>query len=415
MNAVFTIAAKNYLPRARTLEASLKRLHPTIAFHIFLADEFDTPLDEASGSRPVIEARTLRIPHWRDMAFYYDVLELACAIKPFCFRYLIREFGYERIIYLDPDVYVYSSLEPILDALTDSLLMLTPHLTDLSRTTEGATPVSLFLFVGAYNLGFLAVRVCPDVEAALAWWGDRLVDHGFVDEREALHVDQKWMDLIPGLLGDKVLISRDPGHNAAQWNMHERQLTSERGGYFLNGRPLVFFHHTSFDPHNPARLAHRQSKFTLENRPEFSDMMTSYAAELLANGYDRYIGLPHKYSTYENGVKIFAFQRRLYRMVLRSRSVDQSPFAVGPGTFYDLLMRNRLIIPDREKGEYLQADFDGAARWVHLFKRGLLLLKKVIGIKYYHLLIRWLNNNTRPEEQMFLIERNLESFGHGRR
>jgi hypothetical protein len=286
-------------------------------------------------------------------------------------------------------------------------MVLTPHLTDLSQSGQGAMPEASFLFVGAFNLGFIALRICPEVNEFLQWWTERLIDRGFADMRDALHVDQKSIDLIPGLMGDKVIISRDPGHNAAQWNMHERQLTCHDGTYYLNDRPLVFFHHTSFDPQNPARLAQRQNKFTLANKPEFTAVMEAYAVHLLSNGYDKYIGLPYTYARYDNGVNIFVFQRRMYRIIVQSRPVQSNPFATGPGTYYDLLLKNRLIIPDRSSAEFVQADFKSSNWGVRWFKRFLIVLKDLIGIKSYYLLIRWLYNNTRPEEQVFLIEKGL--------
>jgi len=87
--------------------------------------------------------------------------------------------------------------------------------------------------------------------------------------------------------------------------------------------------------------------------------------------------------------------------------VQKSPFAVGPGTFYELLRRNRLIIPDRSRAEFVQADFKNSGRAVRWLTRGLIVLKNLIGIKSYYLLVRWLYNNTRPEEQVFLIDRRL--------
>lgn len=410
MNAIFTIVAKNYLPRAKTLGDSIKAIHPDMPFYIFLSDELDGAIDPAQEQYPIIEAKSLGIPQWRNMVFYYGLLEFSCAIKPFCFQHLSQCYGYEKIIYFDPDIYVYSSLDPIFDALADNYMVLTPHLTNLGLASQGAMPEASFLFVGAFNLGFIAVRICSQVNEFLTWWGDRLIDHGFCDLRDALHVDQKWIDLIPGLLGEKVVIARDPGYNAAQWNMHERQLTCCDGEYFLNNRPLVFFHHTSFDPHNPDRLAQRQNKYTLANRPEFAKMMEAYAANLLGNGYDAYLKLPYTYARYDNGVNIFVFQRRMYRMILQGRSVQSSPFATGSGTFYDLLCKNRLIILDRSNAEFVQADFKSSGRGVLWFKRGLIWLKCLIGIKYYYLLIRWLYNNTRPEEQMFLIEKGLSDL-----
>ena len=79
---------------------------------------------------------SIGIPDFRQMAFKYDVLELSCAVKPYCFQYLFREYGYDRVIYFDPDVFVYSSLDAVFSLLDDALLVLTPHLTKLEAATD---------------------------------------------------------------------------------------------------------------------------------------------------------------------------------------------------------------------------------------------------------------------------------------
>ena len=260
MNAVFTICAKNYLPRARTLGDSIRRLHPDLAFHVFLVDEPDGRVEPAQERFHTTTVSSIAIPHFRQMAFKYNVLELSCAVKPYCFQHLFREHGYDRLIYFDPDVFVYSGLEVVFSLLDDAFLVLTPHLTKLEDAASSATPLNSFLFVGAYNLGFAAVRNCEKSKAFVSWWADRLADDGFADHLDAQHVDQKWMDLAPGLLGDDLVISRDPGLNAAQWNMHERRLATELGRYLMDGRPLGFLPPHVVRPASPgaARAAPEQ-------------------------------------------------------------------------------------------------------------------------------------------------------------
>jgi len=407
--AVFTIVAKNYLSHARTLGDSIKKIHPELDFYIFLSDELQGYVDSAKERYPIIEAKGLGIAQFRQMTFYYSLLELACAIKPFCFDYLFRIYQYEKIVYFDPDMHVYNSLGSVYELLDHKLMVLTPHLTDLKLTGEGAMPDDSFLFVGAYNLGFIALRKCEKIIEFIEWWKSRLISKGFADHKDAQHVDQKWIDLVPGLLGDGVAISRNPGHNAAQWNIHERHLTYQNGAYYMNGKPLLFYHHTSFNPHEPARLASRQSKYTLANKPEYKEIVTAYAAELINNGYDECSKYPYAYARFDNGINIFVFQRRFYRMLIRSHQFLSDPFATAPDTYYDVLCQNRLVIANRDQSEYIKADFKTSRIAERYFKRCLICLKKMIGIKYYYLLIRWLQNNTRPEEQIFLIRKGLSN------
>ena len=239
-NAVFTICAKNYLAQARTLGDSIRRYHPELAFYIFLADESQGLLDPEREKQCMIEVREIGIPQFRSMAFQYDVLELSCAIKPFCFDYLFRK-DYERAIYLDPDICVYNSLDSIFDLLDRDFIVLTPHLTKMNIADDGSTSEDVFLFCGAYNLGFAALRHCQESSGFLEWWKVRLETKGFADRLDAYHVDQKWIDLIPGYFDQGVCISRNPGYNAAHWNMHQRPLSVSQGVYYVDEHPLVFF------------------------------------------------------------------------------------------------------------------------------------------------------------------------------
>lgn len=410
MNAVFTIVAKNFLARAHTLGDSIKLTNPEIDYYVFLCDETEGLLDLSREKHRVIEAKNLAMPRYREMGFKYSLLEFACAIKPFCFEYLFQKYAYEKIIYFDPDIYVYGDLNAILDLLSKPFMVITPHLLDLDLTTEGAMPEASFLFVGAYNLGFIALRQCEQVSRFLKWWQCKLEDQGFADCMDALHVDQKWMDLIPGLLGDGVLISRNPGLNMAQWNIHERRLGVREGKLYANDQPLVFFHFASFDPLSPFRLATRQTKFNLGNKPEFQTMAESYAQHLLCNKYSEYLTLPYVFSKFDNGVNIFVFQRRLYRKLVEQRKISSDPFSTSHGSFYDLLRKNGLVVLEKSKSEFVQRDFSSSGRWVKWMLRLMEMAKNVFGIKYYYLWIRWLFGHTRPEEQLFLIHRGLDEL-----
>ena len=77
-----------------------------------------------------------------------------------------------------------------------------------------------------------------------------------------MHVDQKWMDLVPGLFGE-VFIMREPGYNVAYWNLHSRTVDLLNGRVRVNGKPCYFFHFSGFDPLNISMVSKHQNRFTL--------------------------------------------------------------------------------------------------------------------------------------------------------
>lgn len=406
MNAVFTIVAKNFLPQARTLGDSIKQIYPDMPFHILLVDEVRDDWDLSHERYPTVEVKDIGIPAYHDMAFKYDLVEFATSTKPFFFNYLFERYGYNKIIYLDPDIYVYNKLDSIFDALESHFIVLTPHVIDIARSGQGAISEESILFVGTYNLGFIGLNSSKEARTVVDWWKSRLSNKGYADRWDALHVDQKWMDLIPGFFDKGVLISRHPGMNVSHWNMHERELTVTSSGYYLNDQPLIFFHFSGFDPKQPDQVTgtHKQSSINLHNKPEYRRLFEAYAENLTKN-QDAVSQLSYTYNQFDNGVRIFAFHRRLYRKLTECQFRFDAPFSVTPGSFYDLLKKNRLlIVSDGISGEFRQKDIPNARAKLKLLKRGLVLLKKVIGIRYYHLLLRSLLILCRPEEQAFLFE-----------
>ena len=407
--SVFTIAAKNYLAQAMTLGDSLKLIHPEIDFHIILADEAQGMLNLDKAKHHIIEAKNIDIKDFKDMAFKYDVLEFSCAIKPFCLEYLFTNYHYDKVLYLDPDVYVYDYLFSIFGLLDNHFLILTPHLTKPNLYDDGSTPENIFLFCGVYNLGFAGFSRHSQMDNFLNWWKMRMRDKAFVDKLDAFHVDQKWMDLVPSMYGHDVFISRYPGYNAAHWNMHERELTTEDGKYFMDGKPLIFYHFSSFDPKNPQSIAQRQTRFNLSNKSEYRGVYESYAEKVIRNQFDFFSSSTYAYSNFDDGTNILSFYRRLYRTLVEDQkysSFISNPFLVSGGSFYELLRENGVLIYEKSKsGEYTKSDFRKSDRFVKWFLSGLGLLKRFLGFKYYHLLMRQFHKYSRSEEQIFLIRK----------
>jgi len=69
----------------------------------------------------------LPIPRSRWFHFKYSILELSTAVKPYAFEYLFRSHSPDRIVYLDPDIRIYSPLCKVVDALETADIVLTPH------------------------------------------------------------------------------------------------------------------------------------------------------------------------------------------------------------------------------------------------------------------------------------------------
>src|ERR1700731_3565304 len=257
VTGAWTIVSPNYLAYARTLSASYLSKHPGHRFFVLIVADLplsDRTVFEGDSFTPVMLAE-IGLADVRAEGMKYDILELNTNVKPTFMKYLLKTYGLEKLVYLDPDIFVYAPLSPVFDALNSANAVLTPHIT--IPVDDGKLPSEQdFLYNGTYNLGFIAVRQGHETERMLGWWERRCLDHGFSEGRAGLFVDQKWMNLAPGLF-DGVAILRHLGCNMAYWNLHERYLSpGTDGGYVVNGiASLCFFHFSGIVPSNADGLS----------------------------------------------------------------------------------------------------------------------------------------------------------------
>src|SRR5438552_17351183 len=109
--AVCTIISKNYLAQARALAESLEQTNPGVPMFVLLVDRVDGYLDPQAEPFTLIELEQLPINDLPRFCFQYSVLELSTASKPFLLDYLFKHFGFRKSVYLDPDIFVFVSLQ----------------------------------------------------------------------------------------------------------------------------------------------------------------------------------------------------------------------------------------------------------------------------------------------------------------
>ena len=300
--AACTIIAKNYLPFARVLMSSLHVSSPDILRIVILVDRPAGLFDPAHEDFETILSESLPIPDSAWFHFKYTILELSTAVKPFALEYILEHYGVDQVLFFDPDIVIYGDLQVLMRALDDSSIILTPHLT--SPLTDEYRPTDLeILRSGAYNLGFIGIRRCSETARFLQWWKTRLYDHCVVDLSKGLFVDQRWIDLVPGMFGG-VRILRNPGLNVAYWNLSHRAVVRSPRGYLANGEPLCFFHFSGFNPDEPHGFSRHQNRFTLDNLGEVRELVLEYRNRLYERGYCECRKWPYAFGSFRNGFPI---------------------------------------------------------------------------------------------------------------
>jgi glycosyltransferase involved in cell wall biosynthesis len=309
--AAFTIVSKNYFHYARVLMRSLRATHPEWDLHVVLADRAEGTLDLSSEPFGIIEAQDLPIPEFEKFTFRYSILELNTAVKPWSFKYLFA-LGYQRVVYLDPDIFMYSRMREVEQSLAGgALAVLVPHLT--GRILDSNRPGELeILQSGTYNLGFLALGRHRSLETLLDFWCEKSLRDFVADLSRGLFTDQRWMDLVPGMFPD-VSILRHEGYDVAYWNLPQREVRREGSAWLVNGADLVFFHFSGLDPLHPEGFSKHQNRYRLANLGVVADLVRDYCAVVRSHGAESYLPLGYAYGTLHDGSPIPDILRRLYQ------------------------------------------------------------------------------------------------------
>lgn len=396
LSGACTIVSPNYLAFARVLAASYKVQHPEHLFFVLIvADLAASDGDGFSCDGDIFRAVMLTeigIPDLRKEAMKYEILELNTNVKPTFMKFLLERYGLENLIYLDPDIFVYERLTPVYEALEKGAsAVLTPHITS-PYSDEKRPSEQDHLYNGTYNLGFIAIRRCDEALRILSWWERRCLDLGFSEGRTGLFVDQKWMNLAPGLF-EAVEVLRHPGCNMAYWNLHERELGERESRYVVKcegGRevPLCFYHFSGVVVEDGAVLSKHTDRFTLQSRPDLAKLFFNYKVAVREARSTELESRPYGFDSFSDGTAVTRLARRLYAMQ-GPRWAGENPFDAGSG-FARYALRRGLVKDKVQPRKATWKEFRPTDRRVAAVHFVLKLTLKLLGPNRYELLMRYL-------------------------
>jgi hypothetical protein len=385
---IFTVCSANYIAKALAMCQSALDQNDNVDLVIAVLDR----KRDISFIHPRITIQwveDLNYPQYLQCAFKYNVIELNTAVKPFLALSLSDR--YEKVIYLDPDVLIFSSLEPILKDLDNFSTILSPHALTPYDGAGRPDDIDLLRF-GSFNLGFFAIKASPHSHALLEWWHQRCQTYCFYEPSQGLGVDQKWMDLAPCFF-DEVHVTKHPGLNVAFWNLHERSISFEQGVWRVNDvHPLLFVHFSSFDENDPEAIARKQTRFPSGSRPDFTLARNAYAemlvhAQQLVGSFETHYG----YAAMSDGSFITESLRRFYAAQLATDFQEISdPFAV-PGPVHSFAKRNKLLTNTGVSVAHINFNDDSQfARQKRLINIVLKIGLRILGPTRYAMLMRYM-------------------------
>lgn len=399
MKAVCTIASINYLPQIRTFAHSFNKYNKNVKIFVLLVDENTTREDYSREPFNVILAKDLKIEDFLLIAFKFNIIELNTALKPSFIKFLFNNKNVSKLLYFDPDIFVFAPLDSLFDELDRHPVLLTPHILS-PGTADAILPDTAFLRFGVFNLGFIGIRATEEISRILDWWEHRCLFFGNIDVTEGIFVDQKWMNLLPCFTND-IGILRHPGCNMAYWNLHERKLSETADGWLVNDSSrLMFFHFSNLDPTDKENIKKSLAKPTLKEREDLRGIFAEYREQLYRHGYEEGKKARYHYDYYSNGLPIGGLARRMVGSSFEMFR-GENPFEAS-GTVYRWIMTNRLNGAVQKKKPDLES---------HLIKTKISILDgclrtafRLLGADNYRNLLYYLQENSSFSRQSKILK-----------
>lgn len=325
---VFTSICMNYLPKALTLGESLKKTNKNVKFCVVLLER-EIPKEWPAKANKIVDevilAKDLGFEDFDKFIFKHSIVEASTSVKGQALVYLLENYD-DKVLYIDPDIKIYSSLKELSDILDKHSVILTPHLT-IPETNEIDIQNNELCALqhGVYNLGFVGVKKDDEGMKFARWWRDRLELYCYDDIPRGIFTDQRWCDLAPAYFD--VYIMKNPGYNMAPWNLSTRKITYKDKKILVNDKyELVFFHYSGFD----SGANEEVFNYYVPNKKDYIyKLRDEYIKEMNNNGQKEIGKYPWSYDCYFNKEKVDRDIRIKYREKQLFKTIDTNPFALS--------------------------------------------------------------------------------------
>lgn len=312
MTAFCTVIARNYFAQALTLIESVRKCGHLEPFFLLVIDCDVTNIESHDNSDyNIIICDHLNIEKLLKRRFKYNITEFSTSVKPKLISNIFAR-GFSKVIYLDPDIYVFKHLIDITHRLDSCDVLLTPHMDSPPPADWRGVDHFSMMLTGIYNLGFLAIKNTHNSLQILDWW-DAQLENKCVDEQDkGIFTDQKYFDVATTLFSG-ISVLKEPGYNSAPWNLHSRFIRKVNNHWLCNTDPLYFYHFSNYKLSRSELLAGYMSGMHLNKMPNIKLLYDEYRSSLLKNNYSFYSKQPYKYNNFKCGVKIDNITRKIYR------------------------------------------------------------------------------------------------------
>ena len=231
-----TLFDRNYFFKGLSLHRSLEEVGGDYVLHVLCMDDVAHGLLERMKLPNV---RTIRHADFADAALL--AVRSQRNIAEYCWTctaslplyVLEHQPEVDLITYLDADLFLFSSPEPLFAEMGERSILILEH--------RFAPRFAHFAESGKYNVEWLSFRRDDNALSCLRWWRERCIEWCYDRLEDGRYGDQKYLDDWPTRFNG-VHVLRNIGAGVAPWNFETYRVESRGGQVLVDGMPLVFYH-----------------------------------------------------------------------------------------------------------------------------------------------------------------------------
>lgn len=251
---------KNYLLKGLALHSSLLRYDPRANLWILCMDEYTKDLLDKMALKGVT---TISLAEFEDKQLKLakanrSLVEYYWTCTPSLPKYVLKKNPRaELVFYLDADLFIYSSPQPIFKELGNNSIYIVEH--RYPPAEEYRSNIS-----GRFNVAVNIFRNDQIGKACINYWREKCNEWCYLKEEPGRFGDQLYLNEWPGKY-KKLVVSQNLGVDAAPWNIGKYQVSKRQNRVYINQDQLVIYHFHQLEYYNPQNyeFAHGYS-FTKE-------------------------------------------------------------------------------------------------------------------------------------------------------
>lgn len=233
---------KNYLIKGLAMHASLLRHNPRIKLWILCMDTYTKNiLDKLKLKRVTSislkdfeDKQLLKAKKTRTLIEYY------WTCTPLLPLYIFNKDLYiKKVVYLDADMYFYSSINPAFDELGNKSILTVEHRYPKGQELRIKTS-------GRFNVGFQIFNRGKESLKCLKRWREQCLKWCYWRVEDGKLGDQIYLDEWPSLYKNLV-ISQNLGIDTAPWNIAQFEISKKDGYVYVNDDRLICYHFHQYD------------------------------------------------------------------------------------------------------------------------------------------------------------------------